>query len=375
MTSPKKRSRARRRVERTMEEAFEAAASGRLSLADKLSRRAVDEGFVNPRIWRDRGRVARICGDDDEAEQAFRHAIAIAPNYADAFLDLARLQADRGKLRAAERLLRKVVELRPGDAETDAEHTALAARIGPDPEGGAEPVETGEPPAFTARTSRYDWSGIEAELTARGTARVERFLDLEECARLAALADHPGHLATDFARDDPEARARFLLLRTPLPEPVAELRDELYARLAGIANRRQARLDRTERFPRALCDLTARCARARQFRCEVAVLRLEDGGHVVPVAAPRPRVMFPFLVFVLLGPGSTLRHLLRDLRPGRKVRERATELRCGDALIVCGHRRVVEIAGADGLQDVAHGFAPVAGEPRCVLALPFVEGE
>ena len=63
MTSPKKRGRARRHVERTMDDAFAALESGEHALAEKLSRRAAEEGHVNPRIWHDRARIATALGD------------------------------------------------------------------------------------------------------------------------------------------------------------------------------------------------------------------------------------------------------------------------------------------------------------------------
>ena len=50
-------------------------------------------------------------GRVDEAENAFSTAIAIAPDYAHAYMDLGALQLQQGKLSAAEKNLRKAIEL------------------------------------------------------------------------------------------------------------------------------------------------------------------------------------------------------------------------------------------------------------------------
>lgn len=348
-----------------MEEAYEAAAKGRFALAEKLSRRAVDEGFVNPRIWRDRGRIARLCGDADEAEQAFRHAIAIAPSYAEAFAELGRLQAERGKLAAAERLLRRAVELRTADLELAAEHARVLEAAGgaaavAAPAAGTAP---GEPVRLrpSARASRVDWEAAGAELAARGVVTVPRLADLDECAALVAFADGPA-VEARLDRDDAGAKATWHHLRVAASDPVTALQQDLAAPLAQLADERQARLGRTPCF--------APGGRPAVVVGAASTVRLGPDGFVLPAAgaAAVGADAFPFRLLLCIGPGA-VRHELRDLRPGRKVHARHTVLRCGDGLIACDRTRIVTIAGADGLQEVAHGLAAATADARVVLEI------
>ncbi|HEX5052149.1 MAG TPA: tetratricopeptide repeat protein, partial [Planctomycetota bacterium] len=79
MSSPRERKKARRRAERTMDEAWEAVLQDRLPFAEKLARRAIDGSEMNPRLWLDLGRILYRCGQPDDAEEALRRALALAP--------------------------------------------------------------------------------------------------------------------------------------------------------------------------------------------------------------------------------------------------------------------------------------------------------
>ena len=62
-----------------MEHAWGEMEAGRRDRAERDSARAVDEGGVNPRLWIDRGHILELCGRDADAEDAYRMAIALAP--------------------------------------------------------------------------------------------------------------------------------------------------------------------------------------------------------------------------------------------------------------------------------------------------------
>ena len=100
-----------------MDDAWEAVLKDDLTAAEKYSRRAVDAGHVNPRLWLDHGRILARCQLADEAGEAFRQAIALAPSFGEAFAQLAQLQAAEGKFVQAERLQARAVELEPTNAE------------------------------------------------------------------------------------------------------------------------------------------------------------------------------------------------------------------------------------------------------------------
>jgi len=83
---------------------------------------------------------------------------------------------------------------------------------------------------------------------------------------------------------------------------------------------------------------------------------------------------YPFAAILVLESDSTrgLDHELVDLRPGRKRRAITTGLSAGDVALVCAHRRVVRIAGVDGLQEIAHAFSARSGTLALLVPLALV---
>src|SRR5262245_21169502 len=84
MSSKKHRRRARRRAEKSSSAAWSAFEAQDLSLADKLSLRAVTEGPMNPKLWKERAELLAILGKRDEAMRAAKQALALAPSYEEA---------------------------------------------------------------------------------------------------------------------------------------------------------------------------------------------------------------------------------------------------------------------------------------------------
>jgi hypothetical protein len=369
MSSPKERRKARRRAERTMDEAWEALLANDLTMAERLARRAIAGGEMNARLWLDLGRILRRCNRPDDAEEALRRAIALAPTHGEAFAELAAFQAGAGKWVQAERLQRRAVELLPQDASAHDQLACYAAMLPADAADAAEEP----PPPSTDRTERYDWDAVAVELRARGCALLPRLVAAGECDALRALwdADCFEHRFVEDGEDEGRVEHRFFQL--PLPPLVQELRAEVYARLRPIANEWQRLLERRPRFPPAHAAFLARCAAAGQHRTSPALLRYPPGGFGAPRRDDAGRVTFPFQLAVALGPepfaqeGGALR--LIDVRPGR-LRERRLACGPGDGALSCTQERLCEIAGVVAAQPVQHAVSECAAE-RWLLVVPF----
>lgn len=377
MSSPRDRKKARRRADKTMDEAYEALLAGRLPLAEKLARRAIAGGEGNARLWLDLGRILWRCGRGDEAEEAFRRAIALAKDYGEAFAELAAFQAAVGKWQQAERLQRRAVELRPNDADAAAKLASYAAMLprgdaaAPDAPADAAPAEPASPPPPATRTGRYTWPAVADELRARGAATLERLVDEAECAALRALwpAD-----CFESARtcDGDDGRCEERWFAAPLPPLVQALREELFPRLAPIADDWHAQLARRTRFPATYAAFAARCADAGQHRPGTSLLWFPPGGNRAPRRGDPARVAFPFRLWLPLGPaaapdGGAL--LLVDARSGRP-RRHAFPCMPGDGVVFAAPERLVEIAGVVAAQPVLVGASGSAAE-QFVLAMPF----
>ena len=378
MSSHKERRKARRRAEKQMDGAWEAVRTGNTALAEKMSRRAIDGGFVNPRLWIDRGLILEQCHDYGGAETALRQAIAIAPTFGDAFVQLARLQAGRGKIAAAARLQQRAVELQPDSADAAEALRAYEAML---PGGAAEPGDAraggAAAPELTERTGRFDWDAVDADLRSRGLALLPELLTAGECADLRATWDEPDRFEHEVVHDREDyGRVAYRFFQPPLPELVASLRTEVFARAAGIANHWNELLGRTDRYPAALDEFLDRCRQAGQYRSTPILLRYVAGGFNAPHRDVAGRVIFPFQLAVTLGPGSSADDgggelLLLDERPGKKRRERRLATDVGDGVLFCTRERLVEIGGALGLQPVLHGVSEVRAPERYALGVPF----
>lgn len=89
-------------------------------------------------------------------------------------------------------------------------------------------------------------------------------------------------------------RGEYQYFAAPLPPLVLQLRHQLYAELAPLANRWHEQLQRAERFPSRLEEFTRRCHEAGQLRPTPLLLRYAQndynclhqdlyGAHVFPL--------------------------------------------------------------------------------------------
>jgi hypothetical protein len=362
MTSKKERHRRRRHAERELAAAWAALDDGNPVLAERASRRALETGFVNPRMWREHGLILLRCGKDAEGEEALRRAIALAPQYADAFADLARVQATRGKLAAAARLQQRVVELRPDSAADRALWDEWRAHLPP-----AEEPDTaaGDAPpfSFTQRTARFDWDVVLAEVRAKGAAVLAGLLEPQESAALVARFGDEAAFEFEERRDDELEHWEARMLRAPLPGPLPALRAELRARAAAIASALGVELGWREQLP-------VQVPRKPGARSAVGLVRYPPRGQRAPRGGAGHG--FPLALEVDLGPGpGTSELLLDDVRPGRRVHVHRFATAAGDGVLFCSRERLVMIAGVAARQPVRAGRAVSGGAARFVLELPF----
>ncbi|MCA8972053.1 MAG: 2OG-Fe(II) oxygenase [Planctomycetes bacterium] len=385
MSTKKDRRKARRRAEKMMEDAWIALRAGNTGQAERASRAAIDLGFVNPRLWLDRGQILDEIGDAPAAEEAVRHAIAIAPRYAEAFVRLAELLARQGRFAKAGELLRRALELDTLDDGFREEAMVRLASFGVIAREMEEPaIQRDEEacrdrPPTTSRTDRYDWDAIESELVQQGACKLEALLDGPECNALIELWELDELFEHAVTLDDERGRVAYRFLSSPLPPLVVAVRAEIYSRVAAIANRCNEMLGRGERFSPYHDVYLERCRRAGQRRSTAILLRYERGGFNAPHRDIAGREAFPFQLAVTLGTqhadgdgdGCGGEFVLVDQRLGKKRRQLEIATRPGDAVIFATRERIVHVGGYPGLVTVAHGVREVHTESRFALGLPF----
>src|SRR5216684_1822015 len=107
--------------------------------------------------------------------------------------------------------------------------------------------------AIRPRVEAVDWEGIRAMIEERGYATTAPLLSAAECAELIGLYEHRERFRSRVEM----ARLRFGVgeykyFANPLPPIVATLREELYPRVAPIANAWMEALRLEDRFPASL---------------------------------------------------------------------------------------------------------------------------
>src|SRR5262249_17814966 len=131
----------------------------------------------------------------------------------------------------------------------------------------------------------------------------------------------------------------------PLPEPIAELRTTLYARLAPIANRWNERMGIMRRYPADHSDFLAECHAAGQVRPTPLLLRYGPGDYNCLDQDLYGDLAFPLQVAILLSePGRDFsggEFVLTEQRPRMQTRAEVVALGQGDGAVFAVHNRPV----------------------------------
>jgi len=221
-----------------------------------------------------------------------------------------------------------------------------------------------------------DWTAAAADLDAHGVALLPRLLEPDACEALAAAYDDEARYRSRvvMARHG-FGRGEYRYFAYPLPPPVAELREVLWAPLAAIANRWNAVMDVETRYPAAHADFLARCHAAGQTRPTPLILRYGEGDYNCLHQDLYGEHVFPLQVAILLSePGRDFtggEFVLAEQRPRMQSRAEVVPLRQGDAAVFPVAQRPVR--GARGIYrtTMRHGVSRLRSGRRHTLGIIF----
>jgi hypothetical protein len=101
-----------------------------------------------------------------------------------------------------------------------------------------------------ARVAGIDWTQAASDLDTQGCAVLKGLLSAEECRALAALYPEDKIFRSRIVMGRHGfGRGEYKYFAYPLPQPIAELRPLLYARLQSIANRWNEAMGIDIRYP------------------------------------------------------------------------------------------------------------------------------
>jgi hypothetical protein len=238
--------------------------------------------------------------------------------------------------------------------------------------------------AIEDRIAAIDWAGVAASLDEQGFAMLPAVLDPNACDTLA-----------DLYADDARFRSRIDMSRfrfgvgeykyfaAPLPRIVQSLREELYARLAPIANHWQERLLKSEvrnlKYPAALPAFLKHCHEAGQTRPTPLLLSYTTGGYNCLHQDIYGDVAFPLqAVFALSRDGADYHggeFLLVEQRPRAQSRGHAIRIEHGAGLVFATRERPAAGTRGDYRVTMRHGVSTVTAGSRMTLGIIFHDGK
>jgi uncharacterized protein len=234
--------------------------------------------------------------------------------------------------------------------------------------------------AVASRVARLDWAALARDLDERGHALTPPLLTATECRRLAALWEERDRFRSHI--DMAQHRfgvGSYRYFGEPLPEIVAALRRETYARLAPIANRWIELAGARDRFPDQLDAFVAACAARGQRRPTPLLLRYTAGGYNCLHQDLYGAVAFPLQLTILLSrPGIDFTGgelLLVEQRPRAQSRGQAIVLAQGQAVVFPNRHRPVQGARGTYRVTVRHGVSDVHTGERRALGIIFHDAE
>ncbi len=227
-----------------------------------------------------------------------------------------------------------------------------------------------------ARIAAYDWDVIGSDLRAFGAAVLDKLLTPDECQDISALYPREAYFRSHIhmARHG-FGKGEYRYFKYPLPTLVADLRAELYARVAGFANAWNARMNIATRYPEQHSDYLKICHRSGQTRPTPLLLQYGPGDYNCLHQDLYGDLAFPLQITVLLSePNRDFiggEFVLTEQRPRMQSRVEVVPLRQGDAVLFAVHNRPVQ--GTKGVYRVnlRHGVSRVRSGQRHTLGIIF----
>lgn len=233
---------------------------------------------------------------------------------------------------------------------------------------------------ITERIAALDWQRIAANLDTDAYAVLSSMLTPEECTSLATTYDADEHFRSRvvMARHS-FGRGEYKYFGYPLPEPVTNLRTNLYPGLASIANRWNETMGIEERYPNGHAAFLDRCHGAGQTKPTPLLLQYgaddynclhQDlyGEHVFPLQA----------AFLLSAPGCDFtggEFVLTEQRPRMQSRAEVVPLTRGDGVIFPVRHRPVQGNRRSYRVNLRHGVSRVRSGRRHTLGIIFHDAQ
>ncbi|TWT29526.1 2OG-Fe(II) oxygenase [Blastopirellula retiformator] len=228
---------------------------------------------------------------------------------------------------------------------------------------------------MTNKQRQLDWSSIGQHLDADGYAVVD-LLSPQQCAASVAAFDQDSLFRKHVVmQEQGYGQGEYKYFAYPLPEAIAQLRNDLYPGLAAIANRWNEKLAIDVRFPETHSRFLTRCHDAGQRKPTPLLLRYESGDFNCLHQDVYGEHVFPLQVAILLSDrGNDFtggEFLLTEESPQMQTRAEVVPLGRGQGVIFPVRHRP-QVGGEEaGRFEMRHGVSRIRTGRRHTLGIIF----
>jgi hypothetical protein len=226
------------------------------------------------------------------------------------------------------------------------------------------------------RVARLDWKAIEASLWQMGHAKIEPLLTAEECEAVLSLNSQDEYFRSRIEmRRFRFGEGEYKYFKYPLPSLVQALREQMYPRLAPIANDWSKALGDSVHFPMSLDEFLTACRQHGQTKPTPLLLHYTAGGYNCLHQDLYGEVAFPLQLTVFLSrrerdfTGGEF--LLVEQRPRAQSRGEALAPEQGEIVIFATRYRPVRGTRGYYRVNMRHGVSTVHSGSRFTLGVIF----
>ncbi|PCI02735.1 MAG: prolyl 4-hydroxylase subunit alpha [Hyphomicrobiales bacterium] len=229
---------------------------------------------------------------------------------------------------------------------------------------------------LTEKIEAMDWQQLAVEMHENGYVVVPDFLAPEQCQQLIGKYDDPnGYRKTVVMERYRFGLGEYKYFDYPLPGIIQTVRENLYPKLAPIANLWMKMLKISRRFPDEFQDLQAECYSNGQLKPTALILKYGEGGFNTLHQDLYGEIYFPLqTVFMLNEPDVDFEggeFVLTQQVPRAQSRAIVLKPRKGDMIIFTTNFRPIKGARGYYRANMRHGVSAVHSGERHTAGVIF----
>jgi len=220
---------------------------------------------------------------------------------------------------------------------------------------------------------------VDEQLLDDGYVHLKQFLGRSDCIALRATFGDDSLFRSRVVMERHNfGRGEYKYYAYPLPEPIAQLRESLYERLAPAANRWNERLNVPQRYPAAQQQYLLDCAQHGQTRPTALMLRYRTGDYNCLHQDTYGELAFPFQATLFLSSRDEYdggEFVLVEQRPRAQSRPIVIAPDIGDLLVIPNRYRPVKGKNGYFRTVFRHGVSEIRSGERFALGIIFHDAQ